>query len=90
MFGIVRTAVRFFFIGFGVGVLLAPRAGAETRALIREKLDLITQSILEIASFPPAEQDGARGDAATERSASEPTRRARARRSEGSGAGTQS
>ncbi len=55
MFGLVRNAVRFFFIGFGVGMLLAPRAGAETRELIREKLNLIVGSILEVADLPPVE-----------------------------------
>ncbi len=55
MFGLVRTAVRFFFIGFGVGVLLAPRAGAETRALIREKVNMIVGSLLEVADLPTVE-----------------------------------
>ncbi|HEX4743354.1 MAG TPA: hypothetical protein VFW12_01640 [Candidatus Limnocylindria bacterium] len=55
MFGLVRTAVRFFFIGFGIGILLAPRAGAETRALIREKLNMIVGSVLEVADLPPVE-----------------------------------
>lgn len=55
MFGLVRTAVRFFVIGFGVGVLLAPRAGVETRALIREKLNAIVNSVLEVADLPPGE-----------------------------------
>ncbi len=62
MFGLVRTAVRFFFIGFGVGVLLAPRAGAETRGLIREKLNGIVNSVLEVADLPPV--DGTSGEAA--------------------------
>lgn len=77
MFGLVRNAVRFFFIGLGVGLLLAPRAGAETRALIREKLDLIVGSILEVADLPPVE-----GTADTEA----PTPRGRARGRSESGA----
>lgn len=64
MFGLIRTAVRFFFIGFGVGVLLAPRAGAETRALIRSKLDQVVGSLLEVADLPPVE--GAAADAKAE------------------------
>lgn len=71
MFGLVRTAVRFFFIGFGVGILLAPRAGADTRALIRSKLDAIVNSVLEVADLPPVE--GAGGEPA------EPQARGRAR-----------
>ena len=58
MFGLVRTAVRFFFIGFGIGILLAPRAGAETRDLIREKLNVIVGSVLEVADLPPVEGTG--------------------------------
>lgn len=83
MFGLVRTAVRFFFIGFGVGILLAPRAGAETRGLIREKLNGIVNSVLEVADLPPV--DGASGEAAQEQTRG----RARGRRAE-TGAGSTS
>lgn len=55
MFGLLRTAVRFFFIGFGVGVLLAPRAGADTRKLIQDKLNMVVGSMLEVADLPPVE-----------------------------------
>ena len=79
MFGLVRTAVRFFFIGFGIGILLAPRAGAETRALIREKLNMIVGSVLEVADLPPVE-GGAEGPADTTRG------RARGRSESGAGA----
>ena len=79
MFGIVRTAVRFFVIGFGVGVLLAPRAGADTRELIREKLNLVVGAILEVADPPPVE--GSAADAKAE------TPRGRARGQSESGAG---
>ena len=80
MFGLMRTAVRFFFIGFGVGILLAPRAGAETRALLRRKLNGIVNSGLEVADLPPAEDTG--GEAA------QPQTRGRARgRQTESGAG---
>jgi hypothetical protein len=81
MFGLVRTAVRFFFIGFGVGVLLAPRAGAETRALIREKLNLVIGSVLEVADLPPI------GGADGQEAKSEPPRvRPRGRAESGAGA----
>lgn len=78
MFGLVRTAVRFFFIGFGIGILLAPRAGAETRELIREKLNMIVGSVLEVADLPPVEG----GQASTET----PRGRARGRTESGAGA----
>ncbi len=81
MFGLVRTAVRFFFIGFGVGVLLAPRAGAETRGLIREKLSGIVNSVLEVADLPPV--DGTSGVAAPQQTPG----RARGRKAE-TGAGS--
>lgn len=84
MFGLVRTAVRFFFIGFGVGVLLAPRAGAETRGLIREKLNGIVNSVLEVADLPPV--DGVAGEAASQQSRG----RARGRKAETGAGATQS
>lgn len=83
MFGLVRTAVRFFFIGFGVGILLAPRAGAETRALIREKLNTIVNSALEVADLPPVE--GAEGEAGAQTTRG----RARGRRAETGAGATQ-
>jgi hypothetical protein len=55
MFGLLRTAVRFFVIGVGVGVLFAPRPGEETRRAIREKLDSIVGSVVELADLPPVE-----------------------------------
>lgn len=79
MFGLVRTAVRFFFIGFGVGVLLAPRAGANTRELIREKINLVVGSLLEVADLPPVD---ASADAKTETARSRP----RGRSESGAGA----
>ncbi len=79
MFGLVRTAVRFFFIGFGVGVLLAPRAGADTRELIREKLNMIVGSILEVADLPPVE-------GAADAKAETPRGRARGHSESGAGA----
>jgi len=34
-----KTIVRALIVGIGVGVLLAPRAGSETRRLLSEKLN---------------------------------------------------
>ena len=55
MFTLLRTSLRFFVIGFVVGTLFAPRSGAETRAMLSEKLRVMTNQILEIAALPPIE-----------------------------------
>jgi hypothetical protein len=51
MFSRVRTAIRFFFVGLAVGVLLAPRSGEETRRLLRERADSLFNEVLEAASM---------------------------------------
>ena len=40
MFSRVRIAIRFFFVGLAVGILLAPRKGEDTRRMLREKAGL--------------------------------------------------
>jgi len=50
MFALLRTSLRFFIVGFVVGTLFAPRAGAETRQMLREKFTVIANQILEIAA----------------------------------------
>ena len=51
MFSRVRIAIRFFFVGLAVGVLLAPRSGEETRRLVREKADRLLNDILDAATL---------------------------------------
>jgi hypothetical protein len=51
MFSRVRVAIRFFFVGLAVGVLLAPRAGAETRRLLRQRADRLLNELLDAASL---------------------------------------
>ena len=51
MFSRVRIAIRFFFVGLAVGVLLAPRSGEETRRMLREKADSLLNDVLEAASL---------------------------------------
>lgn len=51
MFGRVRIAIRFFFIGLAVGVLLAPRSGRETRRLVRERADRLLNDLLDAATL---------------------------------------
>jgi hypothetical protein len=56
MFSRVRIAIRFFFLGLVVGVLLAPRSGKETRAMVRERADRLLNDLLDAAtlgSFEP-------------------------------------
>ena len=55
MFALLRTSLRFFVVGFVVGSLFAPRSGAETRQMLREKFTVIANQILEIAALPPIE-----------------------------------
>lgn len=51
MFSRVRIAIRFFFVGLAVGVLLAPRSGEETRRLVRAKADQLLNDVLDAASL---------------------------------------
>ena len=51
MFSRVRIAIRFFFVGLAVGVLLAPRSGEETRRMLREKADNLLNDVLDAASL---------------------------------------
>ena len=68
MFSRVRIAIRFFFVGLAVGVLLAPRSGEETRRLLRERADSLLNDVLDAASLgtgassPPPKQAAATAD----------------------------
>ena len=63
MFSRVRIAIRFFFVGLAVGVLLAPRKGEETRRLVREKADQIINDVLDAATLgTPDTSAGAKDD----------------------------
>jgi hypothetical protein len=58
----VRIAIRFFFVGLAVGVLLAPRSGVETLRLVRERAEKLMNDALDAATFAvpePARTDGA-------------------------------
>jgi YtxH-like protein len=58
MFSRVRIAIRFFFVGLAVGVLLAPRSGEETRRLLREKADSLLNDVLDAASLGAGTSSG--------------------------------
>ena len=51
MFGRVRIAIRFFFVGLTVGVLLAPRSGRATRRILRERADRLFNELLDAATL---------------------------------------
>ena len=62
MFSRVRIAIRFFFVGLAVGVLLAPRSGQETRRMVRERADRLLNDLLDAATLG-AFDSGAGADA---------------------------
>lgn len=57
MFSRVRIAIRFFFVGLAVGILLAPRSGEKTRQMLRDKADGLLNSILEAAALGESATD---------------------------------
>ncbi len=73
MFAVVRVALRSFAIGVAVGVLVAPRPGAETRRMLSERLSAWLDRILELAALPPVRPERARTNRHSERA----TRRTR-------------
>lgn len=93
MFSRVRIAIRFFFVGLAVGVLLAPRSGEETRRIVREKADRLLNDVLDAATLGTYESGAGSTDngADTDRgeAAARPARRAagtRPRTASGAGA----
>ena len=67
MFGFVRTTLRAFAIGAAVGVLFAPRPGAETRKMLSERLTKSLNSLLEVAALPPIQPERAATNGHTDR-----------------------
>ncbi len=93
MFSRVRIAIRFFFVGLAVGVLLAPRKGEDTRRMLREKADRILNDVLDAASLGTAtttDTDAARidDDVATPTTRSSNGGRSRSRAATSAGATT--
>jgi gas vesicle protein len=60
MFSRVRIAIRFFFVGLAVGVLLAPRSGEETRRMLRERADRLLNDVLDAATLGSSASGGGR------------------------------
>lgn len=73
MFSRVRIAIRFFFVGLAVGILLAPRSGDQTRQMLREKADRLLNEVLDAATLGTAQTSTDPGGATsgTEASASD-------------------
>jgi gas vesicle protein len=85
MFSRVRIAIRFFFVGLAVGVLLAPRSGEETRRLVREKADRLLNDILDAATLGTYESGAGSIDTDEEAAAPAPApRTSRSRSGNGS------
>jgi gas vesicle protein len=89
MFSRVRIAIRFFFVGLAVGVLLAPRSGEETRRLVRAKADRLLNDVLDAATLGTYNAETGQIQSPEEADAPAPARKTRARSGNGS-SGTRS
>jgi hypothetical protein len=81
MFSRVRIAIRFFFLGLAVGVLLAPRSGKETRAMVRERADRLLNDLLDAATLGSIEPGPASLDEEATPSTGNGSSRSRSKRS---------
>ena len=84
MFSRVRIAIRFFFVGLAVGVLLAPRSGEETRRLVRAKADRLLNDVLDAATLGTYNAETGQIQSPEEADAPAPARKTRARSGNGS------
>jgi gas vesicle protein len=55
VFGVINAVLRAFVVGVVVGMLFAPRPGAETRRMLNERFAAMINQLLEIAALPPIE-----------------------------------
>lgn len=83
MFGVINAALRAFVVGVVVGMLFAPRPGAETRRMLNERIAALINQLLEVAALPPIQPSTAATNGHPERATSKRTRSA-----EGPGART--
>ena len=74
MFGVINAALRAFFVGVVVGVLFAPRPGAETRRMLNEQIATMVNQLLELAALPPIEPTQAATNGQPERPVAKRTR----------------
>ena len=57
MFAVIRAAIRAFAIGVAVGMLFAPRPGAETRRMVSQRITAFIDQLMEVAALPPVQPD---------------------------------
>ena len=76
MFMLLRYVTRSFVIGVAVGMLFAPRPGAETRKMLSERISSAINQILELAALPPIQPERARTNGHAESSTAKKTTRA--------------
>ena len=74
MFGVLRAMIRSFAVGLAIGVLIAPRPGAETRRMLSERLPNFLDQLFEIAALPKVPPERARTNGHAERPAAKRTR----------------
>ncbi len=78
MFSRVKIAIRFFFMGLAVGILLAPRSGQETRRMVREKADRLLNDVLDAATMGSYESGASDSEPETMRKSGNGRTRSRA------------
>ena len=76
MFGLLRATLRSFALGAVIGVLFAPRAGAETRKMLSERIAASLNQLLEIAALPPIQPERAATNGHAEHAPAKRTRAA--------------
>jgi hypothetical protein len=69
MFAVLRATLRAFAVGVVVGTLFAPRAGAETRKMLDQRISGWLKQLFEIAALPPVQPERAATNGHTERPA---------------------
>ena len=74
MFGLIRTMLRSLAIGVAIGVLIAPRPGAETRRMLADAFTRAMDQLIEIAALPKVRPERARTNGHAETPAAKRTR----------------
>jgi gas vesicle protein len=74
VFGVVNAALRAFVVGVVVGMLFAPRPGADTRRMLSERIATMINQLLEIAALPPIQPTQAATNGHSERATAKRTR----------------
>ncbi|MDQ2952552.1 MAG: YtxH domain-containing protein [Chloroflexota bacterium] len=69
MFAVLRATLRAFAVGVVVGMLFAPRPGADTRKMLNERIAGWLNQVLEIAALPPIQPERAEPNGHAERPA---------------------